>query len=132
YLRECESSTACERPLGCLYESRYRQAYCSDSQCMTDMQCQEDEVCRPLATKDNGLLVRICVPIGVRQEGENCDPAPKDKGYSCAAGLVCAGHDYHWCGRPCRLGAQAECPKGFFCADAEPAPACLPTCEKQV
>lgn len=131
YLRECGSGTPCERPLGCLYASRYRQAYCTDSQCMTDTQCEEDEVCRPLATEDHGLLVRICVPIGVRQEGENCDPSPKDKGHSCSAGLVCAGHDYNWCGRQCHPGAQAECPEGFFCADIEPEPTCLPTCEKQ-
>jgi hypothetical protein len=130
YRRECRSGAECEPPLGCLYESRYRQAYCTDSQCMTDTQCPEDHVCLPLATEENGLLVRICVPIGVRQEGENCAPAPRDKGHGCAAGLVCGGQDYHWCGRPCRLGDGAtECPEGFFCAATEPEPACQPTCE---
>jgi hypothetical protein len=130
YRRECRSGAECEPPLGCLYESRYRQAYCTDSQCITDTQCPEDHVCRPLATKENGLLVRICVPIGVRQEGESCDPAPKDKDHACAVGLVCGGHNYHWCGRPCRPGVGAvECPEGFFCAPTEPEPVCQPTCE---
>jgi len=130
YLRECVSGADCEPPLGCLYESRYRQAYCTDSQCMTDAQCPEDQACRNLATKENGPQVRICVPTGVRQEGENCQEAAKDKGHACAAGLVCGGHNDMRCGRPCRLGAQAsECPEGFFCADTVPEPVCLPTCE---
>ena len=132
YRRECRSGAECEPPLGCLYESRYRQAYCTDSQCMTDAQCPDDHVCRPLATKENGLRVRICVPMGVRQEGESCDPAPQDKGHACAAGLVCGGHNNSWCGRPCRSGAQAaECPEGFFCADTNSESVCLPTCEKR-
>jgi hypothetical protein len=130
YRRECGSGSDCEPPLGCLYESRYRQAYCTDSQCMTDAQCPEGQVCRPLATKETGPLVRLCIPVGVRQEGESCNPAPKDKGYACAAGLVCGGKNYSWCARPCRLSAQvAECPEGFFCADTVPEAVCLPTCE---
>lgn len=130
YRRECRSGGECEPPLGCLYESRYLQAYCTDSQCLTDAQCPEGQVCGKLATKEHGLLVRICVPLGVRQEGENCEQAAQDKKHACAAGLVCGGHDYHWCGRPCRPGAGAmECPEGFFCAETEPEPICLPTCE---
>ncbi len=132
YRRECSSGAECEPPLSCLYESRYRQAYCTDSQCVTDAQCPEDQVCRPLATKEGGLLVRICVPLGVRQEGENCAPSPQDKRHACAPGLVCSGHDDHWCGRPCRPGAPAaQCPEGFFCADTSPEPVCLPTCERR-
>jgi hypothetical protein len=130
YRRECWSGAECEPPLGCLYDSRYKHAYCTDSQCMTDAQCPEDQVCRGLATYEKGPLVRICIPIGVRQEGENCAPAPVDKGHACAAGLVCGGQSDSWCGRPCRLGAQAaECPQGFFCADTVPEPMCLPSCE---
>ena len=130
YRRECDSSSECEPPLGCLYESRYLQAYCTDSQCMTDAQCPDGQVCQKLATDENGPLVRVCVPTGVRQEGENCQEAAKDKWHACADGLVCGGLKYNWCGRPCRLGAQApECPEGFFCADTVPEPVCLPTCE---
>jgi hypothetical protein len=132
YRHECGPRVECEPPLGCLYESRYRQAYCTDSQCLTDAQCPEDQLCRALATKQNGPLVRICVPIGVRQEGESCHPAPKDKGHACVAGLVCGGRNDSWCSRPCRPGAQeAVCPEGFFCADTRPEPVCLPTCERQ-
>lgn len=132
YRHECASGAECEPPLGCLYESRYKQAYCTDSQCMTDEQCPEEHVCRPLATKEHGPWVRICIPVGVRQEGENCEPAPKDKEYACAAGLECVGHDDHWCARPCHQEDQAAtCPDGFLCADTGLRPACLPTCEKQ-
>jgi len=132
YRHECRSGAECEPPLACLFEARYNQAYCTDSQCMLDAQCPENHACRPLATKDSGLLVRICVPIGERHEGEYCDPAPRDKGHACAAGLVCSGHDYHWCGRPCRPGAQATgCPEGFFCAETAPEPICLPTCTER-
>jgi hypothetical protein len=130
YRHECGAGGECEPPLSCLYEARYNQAYCTDSQCMTDAQCPEDQACRTLATKEKGLLVRICVPTGVRQEGENCDPAPEDKGHACAAGLVCGGQNDHWCGRPCRPGnGGIECPADFFCADTEPDFVCLPTCE---
>lgn len=130
YRRECRSAGDCEHPLGCLFESRYLQSYCTDSQCLTNAQCSEDEVCRPLATKENGPRVRICIAVGVRQEGEACDPSPEDKIHACAAGLVCGGHNYTWCGRPCHPGTQStECPEGFFCADTEPEPACMPTCE---
>lgn len=132
YLHECVSNTECEPPLGCVYESRYRQAYCTDSQCLTDTQCPEGHLCRPLATIQPGLLVRLCVPLGVRKEGESCDPSPKDKGHACEAGLICAGRDYHWCGRPCHLEArETECPEGFFCSDTGPEPVCLPTCATQ-
>jgi hypothetical protein len=129
YRRECNPGVECEPPLGCLFEARYNQSYCTDSQCMTDAQCRENHVCRPLATKENGPLVRICVPLGVRQEGEFCDPSPEDREHACAARLVCGGHNHHWCGRPCRPGTQAtECPAGFFCADTDSEPICLPTC----
>lgn len=130
YGRTCESSAECEPPLGCFYESRYRHAYCTDSQCATDAQCSEGQVCRTLATDENGPLVRVCSPVGVRQEGESCFPVPSDPKSACVAGLLCAGKDY-WCARPCHPGTPAECPEGFFCADTTPEPACLPTCEKQ-
>ena len=130
YKRSCRSSAECDPPLGCLYASRYRHAYCTDSQCTTDAQCPEGQLCLKLATKGNGPLVRVCVPVGVRQEGETCDSVPADQQSACADGLVCAGRD-GWCARSCHLETTAECPEGFFCADTTPEPACLPTCEKR-
>jgi hypothetical protein len=128
YRRLCRSSTECEPPLGCLHEYRYRRQYCTDSQCTMDAHCPEGQVCLKLATDKAGPLVRICIPMGVRQEGESCFKVPRDQKGACAPGLLCAGMN-GWCSRPCRLGAPAECPEGFFCADTTPQPACLPTCE---
>ncbi|SEM98919.1 Cys-rich repeat-containing protein [Stigmatella aurantiaca] len=130
YGRTCESSSACEPPLGCLYELRHGKAYCTDSQCLTDAQCPEGEVCRAFATGEQGPLVRICAPLGVRQEGEGCFKVPVDQQSACASGLLCGGKD-NWCARPCRLDTPTECPDGFFCADTTPQPVCLPTCEKR-
>lgn len=130
YGRHCGPGAECEPPLGCLFEVRYLRSYCTDSQCLTDAQCSEGQVCRNIATWGNGPLVRVCVPIGPRQEGEGCVKIPRDKENACTAGLLCGGQD-GWCARPCRLGDSKACPQGFFCADTAPEPVCLPTCEAQ-
>jgi Cys-rich repeat protein len=130
YGRPCSSSAECDPPLGCLYQFRYGQAHCTDSQCTTDAQCPEGQVCRGLATDGNGPHVRICIPVGVRQEGEGCFIVPRDQKSACAPGLLCGGLN-GWCSRPCRLSATAECPAGSFCVDTRPEPVCLPTCEKR-
>jgi Cys-rich repeat protein len=130
YGRNCRSSAECDPPLGCLYEYRYGHAYCTDSQCTTDAQCPEGQLCRALVTKEQGPLVRICTPVGMRQEGESCVEVPEDQRSACAAGLLCAGRD-GWCARPCHPSTSGECPEGFFCADTAPEPACLPTCAKR-
>src|SRR6185503_4599109 len=97
----CVSSSDCEPPQGCLYESRTGRTYCTTSQCATDAQCPEGQACQTLATEDSGPLVRFCVAIGVRQEGESCTKVPGDKEHACAPGLLCGGQD-GWCSRPCR------------------------------
>jgi Cys-rich repeat protein len=130
YRRDCETGAECEPPLGCLFSFRYGHAYCTDSECLTDAQCPEGQVCLKLATKESGPLVRQCIAVGMRQEGENCYRVPEDQKGACAGGLVCAGKDA-WCARPCQLDVPEECPEGFFCADTTPKPACLPTCEKR-
>ena len=130
YGRQCGPGAECEPPLGCLFEVRYLRSYCTDSQCEKDEQCSEGQVCRSMATWGGGPLVRVCVPIGVRQEGEGCVRIPRDKANACAAGLLCGGQD-GWCARPCRTGDTSGCPEGFFCADTTPHPVCLPTCETQ-
>jgi Cys-rich repeat protein len=130
YRRRCFSTAECEPPLGCLYEDRYRQAYCTDSQCATDTQCPEGQVCRALASQGSDLFVRACIPVGLRQEGEHCYRLPANQKSACVEELMCGGR-YGWCARPCRLGKQNECSEGFFCADTRPQPACLPTCEKE-
>ena len=128
YRRLCEQHSDCEPPLGCFWEGRIGRSYCTDSQCTLDAQCPEGQLCQTLATDEPGPLVRFCVALGVRQEGEGCTNVPGDKEHACAPGLVCGGLR-GWCARTCRPGAAADCPEGFFCAAATPEPVCLPTCE---
>jgi hypothetical protein len=128
YHRDCGSGQACEPPLGCVTDVRIRAQYCTDSQCSTDSQCPADQRCMSIATRGNEPLVRFCVPVGRRQEGEHCFALPGDKDEACATGLQCGGRE-GWCARPCEPSAAAACPEGFFCSNTAPAPLCLPTCE---
>ena len=127
YRAECGSGEPCEPPLGCLTETRTFRQYCTDSQCSVDAECPEGQVCRALATAGDGPLVRVCVPVGVRREGEACIALPKDREGACAPGLLCGGRHRKWCARPCPK--TEECPPGFFCAMTNPEPVCLPSCE---
>jgi hypothetical protein len=130
YRRRCLSAAECESPLGCLSDERLGRHYCTDSQCVTDLQCPEGQVCRAMETLEGGPLVRFCVSVGVRQEGERCVRLPRDQGAACGPGLLCAGEPgQRWCARPCRQEESASCPESFFCADVFPQPVCLPTCE---
>jgi hypothetical protein len=127
YRRDCQRSSECEPPLGCLDDIRARTAYCTDSQCTQDSECAEDEQCRAVATVGGGPLVRLCIPAGLRKEGEQCWQVPTDKESACEKALLCGGDG--WCARPCQKQDAASCPEGFFCADVAPEPVCLPTCQ---
>ncbi|HVG61900.1 MAG TPA: hypothetical protein VNA24_25280 [Hyalangium sp.] len=130
YGRRCgPGQEKCEPPLGCFSDYRYPRTTCIDSECLTDEQCQEGEVCRRLATWGDGPQVRRCIPVGPRQEGDGCVSLPWDKANACAPEWLCSGRDEEWCARPCRLEDSKGCPEGFFCADTVPQPACLPTCK---
>jgi hypothetical protein len=128
YHRECRDSSECDAPLGCVSDGRVWAEYCTDSRCMTDLQCPEGLVCRSVGTLGKGPLVRFCIPVGTRGEGARCDPLPSDKEEACGPGLLCGGQD-GWCARPCQNNEEKNCPEGFFCADVDPQPVCLPTCE---
>jgi hypothetical protein len=126
YHRECLYQADCEPPLGCLLDTRYGWFYCADSECATDAQCPEGFACRPQPTREQGPLVRYCIPPGLRQEGQSCVPIPREAEDACAPGLLCGDG---WCGRPCQLDSPSNCPVGFFCADTIPGPACRPSCD---
>jgi len=130
YRRNCGAGQPCEPPLGCVIEPRAERHYCTDSQCSKEVPCPEGQVCRELATVGNGPLVRLCVPVGVRQEGEPCMDLPDTQQGACAPGLICGGGAREsWCARPCRKDDATACSEGFFCADSVPEPVCLPTCQ---
>jgi hypothetical protein len=129
YHRRCQQSSDCEAPMGCIQDVRVFKHYCTDSQCMTDAQCPEGSICRGLNTIGGGPLVRFCIPLGVRKEGEGCIELAPDPKYACEPGLHCGGSRQEWCGRPCNWDGATSCPEGFFCAGLTPEPICLPTCE---
>ncbi|MCP3145317.1 hypothetical protein [Pyxidicoccus xibeiensis] len=126
YYRNCRDNSECELPLSCLSDTRRRLTLCTDSQCTTDPQCPAGEVCRSVGSVGGGRLVRLCIPVGVRQEGEPCWDTPTTRQTACGPDLLCGGEG--WCGRPCAREATQGCPEGFFCADVAPEPLCLPTC----
>jgi len=126
YRRYCQQSSECEPPLGCFADPRVMTHYCTDSQCMTDAQCPDGQVCRPLETSGDGPLVRFCVPVGQRGEGEQCLYIGGARDQACGPGLLCSEG---WCGRSCRGDAASSCPEGFFCAHDAIQPVCVPTCE---
>jgi len=130
YHRDCRSASDCESPLGCLPDARAGTNYCTDSQCLTDVQCQGGQVCRPLVTFDDGPVVRICIPPGLRKEGEQCVRIGRAPEAVCGPGLICGGQS-GLCARPCRKDDAAACPEDFSCVDTEPEPLCLPTCESK-
>ncbi|WP_163990261.1 hypothetical protein [Pyxidicoccus caerfyrddinensis] len=129
YHRNCKRDSDCEFPMGCLSDARAKANYCSDSQCLTDMQCGDGEVCRALTTFGEGPLVRICVPIGIRKEGELCVEIGKDLHDACGPGLICGGQA-GFCARTCNQDDPNSCPKHYACTDTRLGPLCLPTCEK--
>ncbi len=127
YSQKCWKGADCEPPLGCLsFSAHEREGLCSDSWCMTDLQCSEGGTCQTLPTLDDGPLVRACVSPGLRKEGEACVLAREPRRSTCARGLRCNGG---WCGRPCELDDSKSCPEGFFCRDGLNGPSCMPSCE---
>jgi len=126
YQRRCMTGADCEPPLGCFRDFRSLYNYCTDSACRTDEECSEGQACRILTTFQ-GPWVKKCVLLGFREEGEGCYGFPAEQDAACRPALLCAGEG--WCSRPCLKDEPTSCPEGFFCAELEPAPACLPTCE---
>jgi hypothetical protein len=126
YERACQQREECEPPLSCFMDPMNGVRYCTDSQCMTDEDCQTGFACRTFLSADDVSRVRLCSPLGLRKEGEPCEPIPNNQERGCQQGLLCQDG---WCGRPCQLNDPAPCPEDFFCQEGADGPSCLPTCE---
>jgi hypothetical protein len=126
YESECRQQEDCAAPLKCFMHPMNGHYSCVDSRCMKDEDCPTQFRCQTLSSGDESLLVRRCVPLSKRHEGEPCDPLPYDQQRGCVTGLLCQ-HD--WCGRPCDLDTASSCPPNFFCAPGAHGPSCLPTCK---
>jgi len=125
YGRSCQDQKDCDPPLACLSLAPGRQSVCADSSCMTDLQCKQGFTCRTRQAPGNGPLVRRCVLIGVRKEGQPCFDNAREKDSACEQGLLCSGSS---CGRPCQLDVPSNCPEGFVCRADPEAPSCQPFC----
>jgi hypothetical protein len=125
YGHHCETDTDCEPPLRCFFSTHTMNRYCTDSRCVTDMQCKDGFTCRPQAIS-NGDSLRVCSLVGARKEGERCLEHAPTTDWACEKGLLCNSR----CGRPCKVDDPSSCPEGFFChSNSEEGPSCLPTCE---
>ncbi len=125
YGRLCQTPNDCDPPLGCLSPITGGRSICLDSNCMTDLQCQESFTCKTVQPLGGSPLLRRCVLQGSAQEGELCIEYSNAKADVCAPGLVCNGY----CGRPCQPEQPSNCPEGFFCGEGQNGPSCHPTCE---
>jgi hypothetical protein len=126
YGRSCENQKDCEPPLACLHFSPGGESVCVDSSCVTDLQCKQGFACRNRKAPGDGPLVRRCVLMGSRKEGQPCFESTKNLEEACERGLLC-GEGY--CGRPCQLDVPASCPTGFVCRSGPDGPSCQPFCK---
>ena len=127
YRRLCSLDEDCDSPLVCLHIESELRSECTDSRCMEDKDCPEGFACLHVKNRSGKSLVRRCSLLGVRKEGELCEPLALSIRLGCERGLLC---QEGWCGRPCRLDDSSSCPPGFFCSDGRDGPpSCLPTCK---
>jgi hypothetical protein len=126
YGRSCESQKDCDPPLACLRFSPTGESVCIDSSCRTDLQCKQGFTCRTRKAPGDGALVRRCILIGNRKEGQPCFDSTRDLEEACERELLC-GSGY--CGRPCQLDVPSSCPAGFVCRGGPDAPSCRPFCK---
>jgi len=123
YKRACRHAEDCPAPLSCLVDFRYDAMICMASECESELQCSEGEVCQPVYAI--GSPLRLCLPRGVGAEGARCSPFPQKATEACQKGLLC---NYGYCGRKCRPGQPADCPRGTFCREYLGETSCAPTC----
>lgn len=126
YRRPCDNQKDCAPPLACLHLSPGGERVCIDSSCMTDLQCKQGFTCRTRQGLEDGPLVRRCVLVGQRKEGQPCLETTTRLESACEPGLLC-GNGY--CGRPCQLDGPSSCPAGFVCRAGPETSFCQPFCK---
>jgi len=123
YKKPCRSEEDCEAPFTCVDDLRFDARICRVSECESDLQCQENEVCQPAETL--GTLVRLCLNKGTQDEGGSCNYFPLKSTEGCKPGLSCS---FGTCTKPCRPDQPSDCPRGTFCTEYFGQKSCLPTC----
>jgi hypothetical protein len=123
----CWTDNDCPRGQGCVPNRGTRHFECMTSECEEDAHCFPGSACRAISTGTSDLVIRRCVPEGIRREGETCDFDHVSPSSACREGLRCI---HQVCTAPCRLDDPRSCPAGHECTDSLDGPGCVPDCQK--
>lgn len=121
----CQKDSDCPAGRGCVANRETRRFECLDSECEEDGHCFPGLVCRRVSRWDSNSVIRRCVPMGLRREGETCDTQFVSAAGACQEGLLC--HRGR-CSIPCRLDDESSCPEGHACEQSDDGAACSPDC----
>jgi hypothetical protein len=122
---DCRLDSDCPAGKGCIANRETRRFECMESECEEDAHCFPGFVCRSASRGSTGPIIRRCMPVGQRREGEPCDSSFVSTAGACQEGLIC---HRAVCSAPCRLEDAASCPQGYACEEAENGAACFPDC----
>jgi hypothetical protein len=121
----CRTDSDCPAGRGCVANRETRRFECMESECEEDAHCFPGFVCRRASRGDTGPIIRRCIPVGQRREGEPCDILFVSTTGACQEGLIC---HRGVCSAPCRLEDAANCPEGYACEEGDDGAACFPDC----
>jgi hypothetical protein len=122
---DCWIDSDCPAGRGCVANRETRRFECLESECEEDVHCFPGFVCRRAAGGGTGPIIRRCIPVGERREGEPCDTLFVSTAGACQEGLIC---HRGVCSIPCRLGDAASCPQDYVCEEGSNGVACFPDC----
>ena len=124
----CQTDGDCPAGQGCVANRQTRRMECMASECEEDMHCFPGFACRAMTTGNTGsTVVRRCMPVGVRAEGQSCDLEPLSPSGSCQEGLRCI---QGVCGRPCQPEQPTGCLEGMTCEEGREGYGCVPDCRR--
>jgi hypothetical protein len=123
---DCRTDSDCPAGRGCVANRETRRFECMESECEEDAHCFPGFVCRRASRWETGPIVRRCMPVGQRSEGEPCDSLFVSTAGACQEGLIC---HRGVCSAPCQMEDGASCPQGYSCEEAEDGAACFPDCQ---
>lgn len=123
----CSTDGDCPSGQGCVPNRETHRFECMTSECEADAHCFPGFACRAISTGTSDLVIRRCVPEGVRREGETCDGDHASRAGACGEGLRCI---HQVCAAPCRLEDPESCPAGYACTDSLDGPGCIPDCQQ--
>jgi hypothetical protein len=121
----CRTDSDCPAGTGCVANRETRRFECMESECEQDAHCFPGLVCRRVSRWGAGAVIRRCVPVGPRREGQTCDAQFVSVEGACQEGLLC---HRGVCSVPCRREDGAGCPRGYACEEDDDGAACFPDC----